>query len=457
MFLDFFRLQHQPFGGTPDPRFLYLGQSHREALASLFYSIQADCGFTALIAEPGLGKTTLAFQLLEKLQPIARTTFVCQTQCSSRELLQYLLSEVGVDASNMGMIAMHNKLKNICSQEKIAGRRFIIAIDEAQNCDSDVLETIRLLSNPETSHTKLLQVLLIGQPQLARMLATESLIQLQQRISTFARLEPFNLEETALYVAHRLKVAGREVDGLLTREALLMLYNRSHGVPRNINNLCFAAMSLAYATGRQRIDSEIMGEVVADRDSVCFTNESKPSVPGPVASIAPHPHSICNAWFRVRVVRVACVAAMIAVIALLVPFAAQIQHLRQLMSEVSGALSGPTVVSGAVLANTKKAVGTVLAVANEEAKNISTRGTVPAASTGKVPENVSVIVKPGDTLRQIALRTSTRYNPGIIDQILKLNPAMTNPNRIEVGQEIMVPRSVLKAPPIVVTDPLGKD
>jgi len=164
MFLDFYKMRAQPFGVTPDPRFLYLGKSHREALASLYYGIQSDRGFVALIAQPGLGKTTLAFQLLEKLQQASRTVFLFQTQCNSKELFHYLLNGLGVDAEGMELVSMHNKLNEILCREMLAGRRFVLAIDEAQNLDSDVLETIRLLSNFETSRDKMLQILLIGQP-----------------------------------------------------------------------------------------------------------------------------------------------------------------------------------------------------------------------------------------------------------------------------------------------------
>src|SRR5580692_4366628 len=113
MFLDFYKMNVQPFGVTPDPCFLYLGQSHREALASLYYAVESDRGFVALIAPPGLGKTTLIFQLLEKLQHASRTVFLFQTQCNSRELLHYLLNALGVDASGMDLVTMHNKLNEI--------------------------------------------------------------------------------------------------------------------------------------------------------------------------------------------------------------------------------------------------------------------------------------------------------------------------------------------------------
>jgi general secretion pathway protein A len=266
MFLDFYQMREQPFGVTPDPRFLFLGRSHREALASLFYGIESDRGFMALIADPGLGKTTLTFQLLEKLQRVARTVFLFQTQCNSRELFEYLLNDLGIDSTGMGIVSMHNKLNEALSREMLAGRRFVLAIDEAQNLDPTVLETIRLLSNFETPSSKLLQILLIGQPQLARKLADPALVQLEQRIAAFARLQPFDSEETAQYIAHRLKVAGHSGGLLFTPEALHMISEHAQGIPRNINSLCFSALSLGCALGRTRIGAEIMREVAADLD-----------------------------------------------------------------------------------------------------------------------------------------------------------------------------------------------
>src|SRR6202163_87943 len=251
MFLEFYKMKDQPFGVTPDPRFLYLGQSHLEALASLYYGIESDRGFVALIAQPGLGKTTLIFQLLEGLQQTSRTVFLFQTQCNAKELFHYLLNGLGVDAEGMELVSMHNKLNEILCREMLAGRRFVLAIDEAQNLDPEVLETIRLLSNFETSQAKLLQILLIGQPQLARKLASPELEQLQQRISVFAKLEPFGSEDTARYISHRLQVAGYEGSPLFSPGALRIIAEQSQGIPRKINGLCFSALSLGCAIRRQ--------------------------------------------------------------------------------------------------------------------------------------------------------------------------------------------------------------
>ena len=251
MFLDFYQMREQPFGVSPDPRYLYLGESHREALASLFCGVEADCAFMALIAPPGLGKTTLAYQLLEKLQRTSRTVFLSQTQCNSRELLHYVLNDLGVDATGMDIVSTHRKLKEILSRERLAGRRFILAIDEAQNLHPDALEGIRLLSNFETPRAKLLQILLIGQPPLAHKLAAPALVQLEQRIAVIARLQPFGPEDTTRYIAHRLQVAAYERRSPFTPEALQIIADQSQGIPRNINSLCFNALSLGCADAPQ--------------------------------------------------------------------------------------------------------------------------------------------------------------------------------------------------------------
>jgi len=258
MFLDFFDLHEQPFGVTPDPAFLYPSQTHCEALDALTEGIQSGRGFLALIAEPGMGKTTLLYQVLEALRDKARTAFLFQTQCSSREFFQYLLSELGVDSTGMGLVPMHNKLNAMLFAEMLAGRRFVLIVDEAHNLDDTVLETIRLLSNFETTNTKLLQIVLAGQPQLGDKLRQKHLAQLLQRITVVKHLKPFSSEETACYVRHRLKVAGHRGDGLFEPQALQLITQRSQGIPRNINRICYQALMEAHAYGQRMVSEGIV-------------------------------------------------------------------------------------------------------------------------------------------------------------------------------------------------------
>jgi general secretion pathway protein A len=266
MLLKFFGLKEHPFGVTPDPRYLYLSAGPREALASLFYGIESERGFLALIAPPGMGKTTLLFHLLEKFRNSAKTAFLFQTQCTSREFMRFLLAELGHETADHDFVRMHDEFNQHLLREARAGNRFIVVVDEAQNLHPSVLETIRLLSDFETPTAKLMQIVLAGQPELADKLASRNLAQLRQRISLVSSLKPFNEEETRNYIQHRLRVAGYEGGSIFTPQAMAETAEFTEGIPRNINNLCFNAMSLACALRQKTIDTSIVREVIADLD-----------------------------------------------------------------------------------------------------------------------------------------------------------------------------------------------
>ena len=274
MFLKYYGLREQPYGVTPDPRYLYLGPGHREAMASLYYGIESNRGFLALIAKPGMGKTTLLFNLLERFRHTARTAFVFQTQCDSREFLRFLLFELGSESHDRDFVHMHEEFNRMLLQEARAGRRFIVVIDEAQNLDSSVLETVRLLSDFETPRAKLMQIVLAGQPQLADKLASPSLAQLRQRISTVSGLNPLNARETSDMMDHRLRVAGYTGPSLFTPGARELIAELSEGIPRNINNYCFAALSLGCALRQKQIGADVIREVAGDFDLSHLTTQT---------------------------------------------------------------------------------------------------------------------------------------------------------------------------------------
>jgi general secretion pathway protein A len=266
MFLEFYGLREQPFGDTPDPRFLYLSPAHREALASLYYGIESGCGFLALIAKPGMGKTTLLFQLLQKFRGNARTALLCQTQCSSWDFMRFLMAELSSEGDDEDLVGMHDGLNKLLLQEARAGRRVIIVVDEAQNLDSSVLETIRLLSDFETPRAKLLQIILAGQPQLADKLASRETSQLRQRISVLKGLSPLSVAESSNYIQHRLRIAGYSGAPLFAPRALDAIAQFAEGIPRTINNVCFNALSLGCALGQRVIGVSVVEEAVSDLD-----------------------------------------------------------------------------------------------------------------------------------------------------------------------------------------------
>jgi len=279
MFLKFFGLTEQPFGVTPDPRFLYLSAAHREALASLYYGIEANRGFLGLIAKPGMGKTTLLFHLLEKFRTSAHTAFIFQTQCNSREFLRFLLAELGYEGDTQDFVRLHEEFNRRLLQEARAGKRMIVVIDEAQNLAPEVLETVRLLSDFETPRAKLMHIILSGQPQLADKLASPSLAQLRQRVSILHGLEPLTVSEIKSYIEHRLKVAGYAGAPLFTPEAYRAIGEFTQGIPRNVNNFCFNALSLACALQKKVVDADVVDEVISDLDISKLTSVAQLEVP----------------------------------------------------------------------------------------------------------------------------------------------------------------------------------
>jgi TonB family protein len=266
MFLEYYGLREQPFGVTPNPRYLYHSPIHREALASLIYGIEADLGFAALIAEPGMGKTTLLFYLLEKFRATARTALIFQTLCSPVELLRYLASELEIQTNETDPVILNERIKDVLVQEARARRRVIVIIDEAQNLDEPVLETIRLLSDFETQNFKLLHIILAGQLQLAEKLAKPGMAQLLQRVSMLNRLNPLTPEEIKNYIEYRLGVAGYRGAPLYSNDAIQQIASMSGGVPRKINRICFNALSLGCALGKRTIDGDVLKEVSSDLD-----------------------------------------------------------------------------------------------------------------------------------------------------------------------------------------------
>src|SRR5882724_7286578 len=264
MVLDFYQLREQPFGVTPDPRYLYLGPGHREALASLFYGIETNRGFLSLVAEPGMGKTTLLFQLLQQWRDRVHSAFLFQTQCDSREFIRHLMNDLGLKSDGEDFVRMHSELNEFLFRETLAGRSVVIFIDEAQNLTDNVLETVRLLSDFESAEKKLLQIVLAGQPELALRLSRPGLAQLRQRIAIQARLDALPAGEVVRYVHHRLQVAGYEGCELFTPGALELIAEHSRGIPRLINNLCFNALSLGCAAQQRQIEAAVVKEAAGD-------------------------------------------------------------------------------------------------------------------------------------------------------------------------------------------------
>ncbi|MCP4904512.1 MAG: AAA family ATPase [bacterium] len=247
MYTAFYGLREKPFALSPDPRFLYLAGSHREALAHLLYGIEQGEGFISITGEVGTGKTTLCRTLLERLDGEVEVAFLFNPSRSALELLQSICTEFDLPAEGLARRSLMTQLDRFLVEQKRVGRRVLLIIDEAQTLSENTLEQVRLLSNLETSREKLIQILLLGQPELDRKLDDRGLRQLRQRISVRWKLEPLAAAETRAYVRHRLAVAAGEPKDLFSEAALREVHRRTGGIPRLVNQLCDRALLVGYA------------------------------------------------------------------------------------------------------------------------------------------------------------------------------------------------------------------
>ena len=456
VFLDFYGLREQPFGVTPDPAYLYPSQTHSEALAALSAGIGEGRGFFALVAEPGMGKTTLLYRLLESLGSSARTAYLFQTQCDQREFMQYVLGELGVDTRGLGLVALHNKLNEALFGELLEGKRFVLVVDEAQNLEDSVLETVRLLSNFETTHTKLLQIVLAGQPELAVKLAQPRLLQLKQRIAVFGRLERFSLAETAAYIDHRLQVAGRTGDPLFTPEALEAIAAATGGIPRNINSLCFQTLSLGCERGLRPVTEEVVRAAAAKLGMESFAGvtphvmavqHEAESAPTTVAAQeisgrensereTPYPGTLDRASLtygsfayasqsrRRRWMYPAVAIGILAVLAISIPTLLRI--------------AGPGLTSAAPISKQSQIAPTA-AQSSAYAPEFGPATYSASPSDTGDRQVLTVVALPQQTLRDIILQHGGRFDEETVKEIRALNPQL-NPDQIDPGQLIRIPQ-----------------
>lgn len=273
MYTSFFGLNEKPFSITPDPRYLFMSERHGEALAHLVYGVTESGGFMQLTGEVGTGKTTLVRTLLLNRMPDnADVAVVLNPQLSAIEFLQTIAEELGVEepADKNSIKALIDALNHYLLMAHAEGRRTILIVDEAQNLARDVLEQVRLLTNLETSKQKLLQIVLIGQPELRELLARNDLRQLAQRITGRYHLEPLTRDETAAYIEHRVRVAGA-VNDLFDTGAKKEVFKLSGGVPRLINVICDRALLGAYGRESRRVTRSMVQRAAAEISGQTYT------------------------------------------------------------------------------------------------------------------------------------------------------------------------------------------
>ncbi|MEM9386380.1 MAG: AAA family ATPase [Pseudomonadota bacterium] len=264
MYEAYYGFSEKPFSLLPDPEFLYLGTKHRAALTMLQYGLMSNAGFTVVTGEIGSGKTTLIRQVLNEIESDLTVGLITNTHESFGELLQWVLMAFNLEYKNLDKVEMYEQFISFVIEEYAQSRRTVLIIDEAQNLSVETLEELRMLSNVNADKSQVLQLILVGQPELREKLRLPELTQFAQRILIAHHLDTLSADEAHEYIRHRLQVVGGDAE-LFDEKARALLWYHSRGVPRVINSLCDVSLVYGYAASLSQISEELVKEVVRDR------------------------------------------------------------------------------------------------------------------------------------------------------------------------------------------------
>lgn len=431
MYNRYFEFLESPFSVTPDPRFFYSNPVYLEAYANLRYGIEAKKGFIAITGEVGTGKTTLLRKLMHSLQSSIHSVFIFNTAVSFNELLRLILSDLGLPAEGKDRLAMIEELNSYLLEQVTKGDIVCLLIDEAQNLSDESLEGLRLLSNLETDKEKLLQIVLIGQPELQIKLARTNLRQLRQRIAIQCEITPLKDEEVGSYITFRLSVAGYQREDLFERKAVDKIAHYSKGIPRLINIICDNALLIAFAASQKIVSTHIIDEVARDLRLESETPANKKSTPRESVSIAEREtlgREAPNDASAHKVTGMGIAAAGIFFAILVFVLVASFAN-RQRFFTMSVRTPETSQVNRSIqLVDGGK---TIAQNANTEAK----------FANPKIlnPTDERVNISYGSTIYKIA---SDAYGADVLlgmDLIKEFNPEIKNLNWVSAGQEILVP------------------
>jgi len=382
MYTQHFALHAEPFGMTPDPAFLYLSPGHREALAAIHYGLLDRRGFITLVGEVGTGKTTLLYKLLGTLGDEVDSAYVAYTAQEFEEIVAAALRDLGVETTGSSKAALLAALNAHLLRRAEEGRAVALIIDEAQTLNDRTFEELRLLSNFETYTRKLLQIVLVGQPELRDRLSRPELRQLGERASVCAVVNPLSPSEMRRYIEHRLRLAGGAAARLFSRHALGRIVRRADGIPRRANILCHNALLFAYGRGMSHVTAAIAREAIAEMDG----------------SRLRRPAARISTWARWGI----------------------------------GAASALVLAAMAEPAFERST------------RSVAAIGTPPVAvaSSSSASETLALTVPPGATLTDLVRGVYGRKakpSPALMQEIRRLNPQLANPDRIVAGAALRFP------------------
>ena len=271
MYLEYYGLKEPPFNITPNPRFLFFSSKHREALNHLLYGIRERKGFVQLTGEVGAGKTTLCRALLEQLDSRFSTALIMNPVMSGDELMKAIATEFGLEVKGRDRLETIAAISDFLLKQTLAGKETVLIVDEAQNLTEDLLEQVRLISNIETDDRKLLQIVLMGQPELRDRLNSHRLRQLRQRITVRYHLAPLTRREVGQYIHHRLALAGSRGQPEFTSPAIWRVFGYSKGIPRLVNALCDKALLAGFVERSDRINYRMVGRAIRELEGNIHT------------------------------------------------------------------------------------------------------------------------------------------------------------------------------------------
>jgi len=462
MYTGFYNLREKPFSLNPSPRFLYLSESHKEALALLAYGVMERKGFILLTGEVGTGKTTIVQALLGDLDDKIQCTYLSNPLLSPREFMNYVAisafgKKVHFDSKADFLLEFEEFLRK-CQQHQ---KHFILIIDEAQTLSFELLEEIRLLSNLESSEVKLINIFLVGQPELNDKLLDLRCRPLLQRISIRHHIRPLNLEETKEYMATRLKVAGaaKGSEDIFSKASIKAIHDYSRGYPRMINILADNSLLLGYARGKRRITPSIVQQSYEDMKPSGSSSRSTRE--------RPDPYEIRDTKAKSSGLHWKWVAVALVILVILVTVAVGVgwrtgniyRNLSELKEPKQHARSDG-VVRNPVLGRKPKPLKEKNSVIpdRKEEEEIEAAGKeekVPESNDVQRPEELaqtmavmpesgeesfeSMVVKRGDTLAELAISVYGRADERILNLVQRHNPEINDVDRIEVGQKIIFP------------------
>jgi len=423
MYLDFYQLKKAPFHITPDPEFLFLSPSHKAALGALVYGIEERQGFVALIGEVGLGKTTILRSYLERVdQSQLKAIYIFNSNVSFSDLLKTLCREFGLAELTEEVADTVNRLHQVLIEEYRQGRNVALIVDEAQHMPIETLEHLRMLSNLETSTQKLIQIVLVGQPEFDVKLNNHTLRQLKQRLVIRGTISPLTDEESWDYISHRLDKVVMTDEPIFTKGALREIIRHAKGTPRVINVLCTNALIQGYGYGKRRISTQLIKEVIADHTGK-------------------QPRRLWRSWLTL-----VGIAALLGALFWLSPYQevafskislAQVRQfmMPSVMSPMAPPQETPTAVRDGLLP-----VASRTPALPEPPRQPAVSPPVPETSEAVPTVPVTVrTVKRGDLIGRVALEVYGSANSAVLDWIRKNNPQLRDVNRVEAGMQLTLP------------------